>query len=270
MKILNKIFPVFYKYEEQILNSIEEKLNGKAKEIFRKQINSYNSVQRFWDCKEVNLYNKQYFKIVIDESIRFPIMMDEVKLAKVTLLTNKNLKINVEVWVVTGHIFSLRFNKSPKTLKNDPYRIEKVELLVDPMKEILIAEIDSKVLVDWFKQNTLSSLKVEKAFMPCKTSEIKQYLATNEITISSDYEDLLKICDGCKTDKFEIYGIRKIRQVDTEKRKYYIIAEGKSEYILTFIANSANIYMMDLSDDSEEIIDLGNSFTKALKVYCEL
>ncbi len=270
MKILKKLFPVLYKYEEQILKSVEKKLNGIAKDIYRKQINSYNKVQRFRESKEVNLYSQKYFKIKFDESIKFPIRLEEVKFALVSITTNIQLKLKVEIWIVNGRIFSLNFNKSPKVLKENPYEITDIKILVDPMNECIVNEIEARYtqIEFWLNKNSIS-LSIGKVYESIKNSDKRNSFNNNEINYPSDYLEMLDYCDGFISDEFEIYGLHNIREINTEKNKYFIIAECGKEFILVLCAkpNNGHIYLIDQSDDSEEIKDLGESFAVALKEY---
>jgi hypothetical protein len=123
--------------DRAVFHSIGHMLTPNAKSLFEKQMAQYNKVQRSDDHREVCLYKTRPFHLKplsIDSDVLFPKSQGEFKLGNVTLKDNKNGdKVLAIVWVVSGRVFSITFNKSPKALAED-FSVDSVKLLNDPME----------------------------------------------------------------------------------------------------------------------------------------
>jgi hypothetical protein len=253
-------------------------LSPESRNLFDKQLGKINFVQRFDDDKEINLYQKKLFKIIFEDSIRFPAARDETKLAKVyishlTPKDDKTGKIICEVWIVNGRLFSMTFNKSPKILNNISYEINSVKVLVDPMKtesRIVVQNIDEYIL-NWVN-NLSSNLIIKNVFNPAEKNKVESVKNDYDCTFPSDWLELISHCDGLELNSIVINGFYSLREVKTNKNEYIVLVEGLGSKILAikkFELNS-DIYLIDTAMDDEELISFGHSFIPALKKYVNL
>lgn len=118
MFLLSQKKSIFFPYEKAILDSVAVQLNEEAREIFNRQINLYNRVDRLTNNREINMYFIKWFKSRNNEIIQFPLIIPEIKLAKSKVMFKNDkgeilAKIPCEVWLVSGHVFSMHFKSSP-------------------------------------------------------------------------------------------------------------------------------------------------------------
>lgn len=100
--------------EQHILGSIRDHLAGNELEVFDKQIETINRLQRLPGGVEVNLYRIRKRRPVFDPRISFNVSSDERKLADVVVeLVNENERLAASVWCVKGLITSIEYDRSP-------------------------------------------------------------------------------------------------------------------------------------------------------------
>lgn len=124
----------FYDFEKKLLETVRTHLSIDAQVIFQAQIDSINRIQRLTNGKEVNLYAMKFGRVRFDDRLRFANIQSEALLATAVLTnlkTEKNMK--VEMRLVTGHLFSLRFAKPPHELF-DTHDLEKVQAKISDVK----------------------------------------------------------------------------------------------------------------------------------------
>lgn len=268
--------PIFLPYEKAILSAVQSHLSIDAQNIFYKQISLINKVQRLSKNKEINMYCKKGWKIRFDDTLRFPLDLPEVKLAKVKIKFNDDSNqtyktINAEIWLVEGHVFSITFNISPLPYLKNSFDIVRVEILEDPMQKTMIStinEVDTSFIYAWIKQN-FPNLEIEKVFAPLLPELINKKLKEFDCVFPDDWLELLRYCDGFKLDKCSVYGLHDARQVNTDENQLIVITEGFGSKLLTINRDKKDgiIYYMDLATDTFEFIDYGKSFKVALVRY---
>ena len=127
-----KLFTV----ELSVLKAIESTLSATARSLFLKQLAEFNHVQRLEGNKEICFYKNKFLHLkpsVLSSDLLFPRSQGEFKLGVVSLSNNKSGgKVTATLWIVTGKLFSIRFNKTPDNLSGG-CTIDNIKLLNDPM-----------------------------------------------------------------------------------------------------------------------------------------
>lgn len=132
--LFNRFLPPLRSLERKLLNAFTERLSPDAATLLKKQIEQINLVQRHADHKEVNFYCMKHGKPAFDERFRFP-TRQETKLATIRFTAVDAPELfRADIWLVHGHLFSIEFDRSPKQLSEESIEIERIDVLIDPMK----------------------------------------------------------------------------------------------------------------------------------------
>jgi hypothetical protein len=84
-------------------------------ELWDKQIQAINKVQRLPDGVEVNFYRMKNGRPTFEVDLAFPNKTEELQLAKAEIkLTNTSQKLVVRVWCVNGFLFMIDYEGSVK------------------------------------------------------------------------------------------------------------------------------------------------------------
>jgi hypothetical protein len=119
--------------EGQVLAAVSAQLSPAAREIFDKQLELVNLVQRHADGKDVNLYAMRRGKPFIESQFLFPLMA-EAQLAAAEITTGGEQKrFTADVWLANGCVFSIEFNRSPQKIIEHGLKVASVRILCDPM-----------------------------------------------------------------------------------------------------------------------------------------
>lgn len=127
-----------------ILNAVREKLAPEAVILWDSQIADINKVQRLPDGVESDFYfiDLKMGKPFLNVERAFSNQKKELLLAKVQLKQSES-KIDIEVWVVRGFLFSLEFKGSANywleylgSEGDDDFKLDvECEILADLMKQ---------------------------------------------------------------------------------------------------------------------------------------
>jgi len=132
----------FYPFERRILEQVKSKLHSEASQLFQRQIDAVNKIQRLADGKEVNLYHIVKGVPEFDLANRFPELSENESLLARVRIANScgSATLNCEVWLVDGRLFSLEFNRAPKgffvggSLTKSQTEIVEVRILLEQLK----------------------------------------------------------------------------------------------------------------------------------------
>ncbi len=101
----------FNHLEKLVLQSVREELNNaEIISLWDKQISAITSISRVIN-RESNLYREVNGKVCFDESNCFPNKKEELLLARLKLQFPTLGKLNIKVWIVKGHLFSIEYGK---------------------------------------------------------------------------------------------------------------------------------------------------------------
>jgi len=236
MALLSALFgrPKLSPVESQVLRAVSAELSPTAREVFNKQIDLVNLVQRHADGKEVNLYVMRRGKPVYEEQFLFPLRR-EVQLANVEMLGGR-----AEVWLVEGWVFSILFDKPPKRILEQGVKIEQVRLLDDPM---VAASADSA-----------SDAK--------RREEVR---ATIRSQLPDEYLQLVGKGKEITVNDWAVSGIQGIRKVVQRDGSYYLLAEkeGMGAVGIKEDESAGQLYYLDYGDDR------GEKITVSLRKFLE-
>lgn len=224
--------------EMLVVKAVGSCLSSEGCDLLMRQVSAVNMVQRMWASKEVNLYCLRHGKLTWDLSTIFPDQRAEVLLAKVAISRpGIRSKLHAKVFVVTGHLFSLMFDKSPSAFtkglssKDLQALVCVPTLLADPMVgraapletgEDVSANLASTALwlEDWGLPGDVSGLR-----NPLSLDALSASVENIDAALPSDYLALLERTEGAIIGSCEIFGSANIRYVATEEVNYYLIAE---------------------------------------------
>jgi hypothetical protein len=96
--------------ERLMLDSVRACLDIHTAELWDKQIQAINKIQRLPEGSEVNFYRMHNGKPSFDSAIAFANKTEELRVAKLEIkLANVTEKLTAIVWVVNGFLFSIEY-----------------------------------------------------------------------------------------------------------------------------------------------------------------
>jgi hypothetical protein len=99
--------------EKAVLDSVRTSLPVTAHELWDKQVQSINKVQRLPDGVEVNFYRMQSGRPSAPLELAFANKTEELHLATVTIkLANTDEKLKAKVWCIKGILFMIAYQGS--------------------------------------------------------------------------------------------------------------------------------------------------------------
>jgi hypothetical protein len=230
MSLLSALFgrPKLSSLENQVLTAVSAELSPKAREVFNKQINLVNLVQRHADGKEVNLYSMRRGKPVYEEQFLFPLRR-EVQLGKVEMLGGR-----AEVWLIEGWVFSIHFDKPPKTILGQSVKIEKVTIFHNPMIP-------------------------ESADSASDTKRREELLASIPSKLPDEYLQLVGEDKGTALNDWAVSSIQRIRKIVDRDANYYLLAEKEGMGVIGAKEDdwSGHPYYLAYEDGGGEKITVG-------------
>ncbi|MGV3771806.1 MAG: hypothetical protein ACO1QB_02825 [Verrucomicrobiales bacterium] len=226
----------FSALERQALTAVSAELSKTAREVFIRQVNQINLIQRDAKGMEANLYVTRRQKPHYDEQILFPLRRD-VQLANLEMF-----EASAEVWMVNGRIFSIKFDKPPEKIQELSSKIEKVSILHDPMVPLTEASISN----DQRREEVLNALKSK---------------------LPEDYLQLVGETNWSVLNHWVIYRIHDIRKITAEDGSYYILADKEGMGVIAVKGGefTGQLYYLDYGDCRGEKI--GVSLLKFLKEF---
>lgn len=216
--LLKRLRPPLRPYEQRLIDALAEQLRPEARALLARQVEQVNLVQRHGDDKEVNLYAMRGGKPSFDGASLFPLRA-EANLATIRFEAVSHSKpFRVTFWLVNGHLFTLEFSQSPKTLQPEGLEIQKVDVLVDPLRPADPA-------------------------IPAR--------APLDATLPPDYADLVARAEGSTIGDCRILRPSDIRSVVTADENYYVLVECPERGVLAIKQGSSDgeIYVLGYDDD---------------------
>jgi len=214
--------------ENHVLAAISVRLSLPARNIFNKQIEIVNAVQRQAQGKLVDLYATRWGKPADQEQFLFPLRR-HLQLGSVEMIGGR-----AEIWLVRGWVFSIHFNKPPKSILEHGVKIEKVTILHDPM----VAES-----VDGISE----------------AKRREEVLMTIHSKLPDEYLTLVGEGKGITVNDWTVFGIQDIRKIVQEDGNYDLLAEREGMGVIGVREDemSGQLYYLDYTDDRGEKISVG-------------
>ena len=112
-KAVTKLLP----FEKVILNAVGESLPESLKGLYKTQVGHVNKVQRLLAWNEIELYCMRWMKVRWPEESLF-VDRNEFLLGS-GVLTSTGTEVQVDVWAVGGHVFSIESKNSLKPFRDE-------------------------------------------------------------------------------------------------------------------------------------------------------
>ena len=216
--------------EQAILDELARVLPAEAQVLMHKQMAQVNRIDRQWKNKEVRFYRLVRGRQTHDPTCAFPNTQDELLLATVSFATPGKLRARTEVdiWLVRGFIFSLEFSKSPSEFKDLRQLPDaKITVRVDPMatpEALTEGVLDPSKLHALFAANLPGYGAVESAKAPIDGARRKLENQW-QTSFPPDFMELLDVADGVVCAWGLICGLRGVRQIVLDGRRFLSLAE---------------------------------------------
>jgi hypothetical protein len=221
--------------ESWVIAQIADRLSDLAKTILLGQVERFQGVYRDFGIGEVLLYRNRK-----EEIAPFPNRQLELKWLTLRLRFGQNAQERgrVQVWLVRGYIFSLRFSP-PTLLKMDPdsFVVDKLQFHADVMvpqeteAEPAAVEIAPPAgLPEWLVQ--LGQVYRLTGFLaPRDAAYRRRRLAEMEVRLPDDYLALIEMCEGFMIGEVAVLGLSEAHSVALSDGNYWIIAVYAAEFL---------------------------------------
>jgi hypothetical protein len=125
--------------EKLILDCVRARLDAGAANLWDKQVQAVNKVQRLPEGVEVDFYRMKGGRPSFDPELAFANKTEELLVAKVRIgVSNSPVKLAASVWCVKGFLFSIEYEGSVKYFEEAagmdprPELVINCELTTDP------------------------------------------------------------------------------------------------------------------------------------------
>ncbi len=95
--------------ERMVLGCVRQQLDAQMADLWDKQVQAINKVQRLPEGIEVNFYRMKGGRPTLDEQLSFPNKTTELLIAKVEVELPNVRKLIARVWCVRGFLFSIEY-----------------------------------------------------------------------------------------------------------------------------------------------------------------
>jgi hypothetical protein len=268
--ILNWLLPPIRPLEAAILAGVADKLPAEWGKLFRHQVAQFNFVVRLNKDKEINFYCLKAGKPWHDENHRLP-MEGEVVIARASISSNEmSRRVKAEVYVISGWVFSIMFDQSPKPFQRGDFIIDSIAVETAPIPESEWQQRSLSTLVGsigWLHKVFVGDSVVEEKG-PLGAGQIEEIRNGIEAVLPADYLALLNFTNGLRVGQVVIHGISNIRQIARSDDNLYVLAEYKGEACLCLRRGSGpEIILVDIEDDSCE--SAGFTLESAIRLLIE-
>lgn len=263
--------------ELMLLGRLRQTLGGEPGEILRRQMEAIDYVNRMSGYREILCYRQEKSKTEILVPA-FPARRAELKFASIRFTHKRTSQSwTAEFYLVRGHFFSIVFTPGAKPIKGtDEIQIEKVDLLVDPMKAI--PERDTQVkpialdhvkLPDWLEA-LRQEYSITDLFEPLPHERKTEALKSVNAALPEDYVALTDVTEGLVIENVSILGLCQVYETVMPDWNYYTIAEIHSEGILAVRAHGTEpeLYFLDYEGALPRAI--GTSIAHAVNTFLKL
>lgn len=269
-----------WSYEAACLLAWRARLAASARQVFGKQMESFDMVQRLSVDKLVTFHSFKYRKRDewIAAAAAYKLLADEVRAARVSLRM-KDKRIKALIVLHEGRLSSLEFDLSPRGVLGSGSRVElndlnasgmpldieaECETLVDPMEPAWRGALKTPTLTGWVK--ALADEVNARAFSPLPAGRRAEFLQAIDSSLPSDYDELVSQTEGMELAPVSINGVQGIRSLVLPHGNYYVLAslqDDRGDLAVKQGERTARLYL--LNSEGQEIDVLGSSFRDALE-----
>jgi hypothetical protein len=253
-------------WESIVLECLINGLDEESGQILRKQIKSSNKIQRFSKGKNVSLYRLRWGKPAFDDSLRFNFDVGALIMATVDLhneLTGE--KIKTEFWLVSGRLFSIEFNRPPKSLTKGKGNVvaSGLRIILNPMKKpqpVEVSVTDKEVIAALgIEAIEISSLQSDVL----NNEELKQSIAAQQDELPSELLNFYSLGVSVNIGSVVIHSISKIRSIVFDTFSTKVLAEDNKERLLCVVEGQEGYFLFRY--DMDDPMLLNGKFKDSLK-----
>jgi hypothetical protein len=239
----------FRRLERRLIAEVESKLDPAARELFQKQVDSINLVQRHGDSKEICCYPVRFGIVKRNPELRFPNHELELKLASVRF----------------------RAPDSPAAVRADFYVVLEARIHSDPMRAISPEDASRRrvaVKLNGWVAELARQYEFKQPRPPLSPSARKRRLVEIEAALPADYLELVEQAEGLEIGDCVIQGLSFVREVVLDEANYYVLAELDGEGVLAVRrqAGDGEVYQLDFD---HAVIGEFATFREAVEAYLE-
>ena len=271
--LLNKFRPVFTPLERRLIYSLQSKLQPDTAEVFIRQIEHINLVQRHSDGREVCCYTFKNGKRYNDPTLQFPVKALDLKFATIKFtMSDIRKQWTAEFHLVEGYFFSIVFNSSPKEIqKRADVQIQSVEIHHDPMRETPTlttkpAKLDNLHLSGWLREWS-QKYDLRNVLEPLKKEDRNWILNNIAACLPIDYLEMVEQCEGFTVDDITVLGLSEVFDITLPATSYYVLVEllGRGQIVVRAHSNDRIVYHNDYIE--EDLVPMGTSFHEAVEMH---
>jgi hypothetical protein len=265
--LIRRARPTFKPLERHLLDAVGGRLQHPARELYERQLEAVNKVQRLGGSREVNLYRMRGGRPQNDPRIAFADRRLEVELARVRFrIHGEGVNRLLTLYMVDGFVFSLVFDPPAEPVQQrDDLEVVDIELLVDPMRHREAGgpppPIDPQrvggVVARWRERSPVTGTR-----QPLEPAERQRRLREISAHLPADYLRLTEQTEGVEVGGWRIYGLSESYGISLDDAEYHVLAELEGEGVLAVEKGSADLYFVPFNKGPREP---ASRFTEAVE-----
>ncbi len=263
-QLFNWLRPPMRPLERRLLDLLQERLSGPARQLLAAQIAQVNLVQRHASDKEVNFYRMRGGRPSFDEAIRLP-LRGEVRLASVRFRpSGEDEPLKADFWLVDGFLFSITFTRGPKGL-GPTVIVDDFRVLVDPMRPSVgqpSASLDPAVVSGWLRE-WFETEQPSQVRRPLPAEQRDDILREIQTRLPIDYLEAMAQTNGFRLGPMAVYGLTELRELVLPSDNYWTLAEFEDDGVLVVRRQGRDGALFFVSFDGEHAEPMGMSFRSA-------
>lgn len=245
--------------EKKILSAVEANLSSSLAQLFSAQIGEINYVQRRLAGQEVGLYVISAGRVTRDQSLKFPMVGREWRLARVRLAKNGANWI-ATVHMVDGHLSSIEYDSAPPGSDSDDVTAS-VELF-EPPSRVPQSSGFVPTLPQWL-QPYAKRFGVANLEPPLTPDDRSAIIKRFESELPEDYIEFIASCDGAQIGALSLAGLSDAYETRAVDAEYIVLGQMNGKGALAVRKPGPTTVFMDYVDGS--ITETGNSLLAAIE-----
>jgi hypothetical protein len=269
--LLTKVRPAFTPLERQLLSAVEAGLPPAAAEIFRRQLELVNLVQRH--SREVNCYRMEGGRPYRDPALRFPDRSQEREFARARFrVPAQGSKVwQASFYLVEGYFFSIVFDAPAERLqKVMEIEIVVVSILANPLQPAAPVVPQPMVgrpsFAGWLGE-WAARYGLREVLQPLMPADRQRRLAEISAKLPQDYLQLTEQTDGFLVHDCKILGLSQSYEISLDGGNYQVLAEIDGHGVLAVDSGrGGRVWFLSYQDDSP--VEMG-SFREGIEAYLQ-
>lgn len=247
---------IFTPLERALLSELTARLRPDAADLFARQLQGINLIQRHANSREVCCYSMKHGTVHHDPTLQFANQDRELRLATIVFsCMNSERHWTAKFFVVQGYFFSIVFDGDPKMIHEcDTPNIEQLQIHYDPM-QVSAHVAESKRasthpdLPDWI--NILSERgPISNINKPLSMKQRESFIHQLNTRFPADYLELVEQCDGLTVGVWSILGLSEVYEVHLPDSDYIALAELHGFGMLMLNLRDEFLYYSDFEEET--------------------